>query len=126
MSWFLLCVVTLIVGYFTYGTFITKIFAPKPQKATPAMSMNDGVDFVPLSDKKVYIIQLLNIAGLGPIFGPILVHFTAPLPCYGLCLAVFLPVPCTTTSLACSVFEPMARLCHLWWVITSVTSLNIL
>ncbi|OOF05390.1 carbon starvation CstA family protein [Salinivibrio sp. MA607] len=72
MSWFLLCVVTLIVGYFTYGTFITKIFGPKPQKATPAMSMNDGVDFVPLSDKKVYLIQLLNIAGLGPIFGPIL------------------------------------------------------
>lgn len=72
MTWFLLCVAALIAGYFTYGIFIEKIFGPKPEKATPAISMNDGVDYVPLSDKKVYLIQLLNIAGLGPIFGPIL------------------------------------------------------
>lgn len=72
MIWFFLCVGLLIAGYFIYGKFIERIFGPKPERATPAITMADGVDYVPMSDKKVYLVQLLNIAGVGPIFGPIL------------------------------------------------------
>ncbi|MCE2593639.1 carbon starvation protein A [Motilimonas cestriensis] len=72
MLWFLLCTGLLVAGYFTYGKVIEKIFGPKPERQTPAHSLEDGVDFVPMSNKKVYLIQLLNIAGVGPIFGPIL------------------------------------------------------
>ena len=72
MTWFLLCVGILLAGYFTYGKFVERVFGPKPEQATPVHTKADGVDYVPLSDKKIYLIQLLNIAGLGPIFGPIL------------------------------------------------------
>ncbi|MGY3942453.1 carbon starvation CstA family protein [Aeromonas tecta] len=72
MIWFFLCVGLLVAGYFIYGKFIERIFGPKPELATPAITMVDGVDYVPMSDKKVYLVQLLNIAGVGPIFGPIL------------------------------------------------------
>ncbi|UUI59210.1 carbon starvation CstA family protein [Aeromonas salmonicida] len=72
MIWFFLCVGLLVAGYFIYGKFIEQIFGPKPERATPAITMADGVDYVPMSDKKVYLVQLLNIAGVGPIFGPIL------------------------------------------------------
>lgn len=72
MLWFLICLGALLAGYFFYGAIIERIFSPKPERETPAISMADGVDYVPLSNKKVYLIQLLNIAGLGPIFGPIL------------------------------------------------------
>ncbi|MFM1640068.1 carbon starvation CstA family protein [Aeromonas salmonicida] len=72
MIWFFLCVGLLVAGYFIYGKFIERIFGPKSERATPAITMADGVDYVPMSDKKVYLVQLLNIAGVGPIFGPIL------------------------------------------------------
>ncbi|MCP3290139.1 carbon starvation CstA family protein, partial [Aeromonas hydrophila] len=72
MIWFFLCVGLLVAGYFVYGKFIERIFGPKPELKTPAITMADGVDYVPMSDKKVYLVQLLNIAGVGPIFGPIL------------------------------------------------------
>lgn len=72
MIWFFLCVGLLIAGYFVYGKFIERIFGPKPELKPPAIAMADGVDYVPMSDKKVYLVQLLNIAGVGPIFGPIL------------------------------------------------------
>ncbi|MBM7455390.1 carbon starvation protein CstA [Oceanisphaera litoralis] len=72
MTWFLLCVGLLLGGYFIYGTFVEKIFGIKKERQTPAFTQGDGVDFVPMSKGKVYLIQLLNIAGVGPIFGPIL------------------------------------------------------
>ncbi|AEY02904.1 carbon starvation protein CstA [Oceanimonas sp. GK1] len=72
MTWFLLCVGLLIGGYFIYGTLVEKVFGIKPQRQTPAFAQGDGVDYVPMSKGKVYLIQLLNIAGVGPIFGPIL------------------------------------------------------
>ena len=72
MTWFLLCVGLLLGGYFIYGTFVEKIFGIKRERQTPAFTQGDGVDFVPMSKGKVYLIQLLNIAGVGPIFGPIL------------------------------------------------------
>ncbi len=72
MLWFLTCVAALIGGYFVYGTFIEKIFGINEKRKTPAHTKADGVDFVPMSTRKVYLVQLLNIAGVGPIFGPIM------------------------------------------------------
>ncbi|HDL6023009.1 TPA: carbon starvation protein A [Mannheimia haemolytica] len=72
MLWFFFCVAVLVLGYFTYGKIIEKIFVINPKRATPAYAMNDGVDYMPMSKTKIWLIQLLNIAGTGPIFGPIL------------------------------------------------------
>lgn len=72
MIWFLTCVAALIGGYFIYGAFIERIFGIKENRQTPAYAQRDGVDYVPMSTKKVYLVQLLNIAGVGPIFGPIM------------------------------------------------------
>ena len=72
MITFLCAVGLLVVAYFTYGKFIEKIFGVDKNRPTPACSKEDGVDYVPMNVAKVYLIQFLNIAGLGPIFGPIL------------------------------------------------------
>lgn len=72
MTWFLLCVGLLLAGYFIYGTFVEKVFGINATRQTPAFTQTDGVDYVPMSKGKVYLIQLLNIAGVGPIFGPVL------------------------------------------------------
>ncbi|SEQ36123.1 carbon starvation CstA family protein [Basfia succiniciproducens] len=72
MLWFLLCVAILLLGYFIYGKIVEKIFVINPDRKTPAYSLRDGVDYVPMTKKKIWLIQLLNIAGTGPIFGPIL------------------------------------------------------
>ncbi|MDH2997330.1 carbon starvation protein CstA [Pasteurellaceae bacterium LFhippo2] len=72
MLWFFFCVAVLVLGYFVYGKIIEKIFVINPKKTTPAYSMNDGVDYMPMSKTRIWLIQLLNIAGTGPIFGPIL------------------------------------------------------
>lgn len=72
MMWFLFCVAALIGGYVIYGAFVEKVFGINENRKTPAHTMQDGVDFVPMSTPKVYLVQLLNIAGVGPIFGPIM------------------------------------------------------
>ncbi|MFC0309710.1 carbon starvation protein A [Gallibacterium trehalosifermentans] len=72
MVWFLLAVALLLAGYFIYGSIVEKVFKINPKRETPAHLLNDGVDYVPMSKKKIWLIQLLNIAGTGPIFGPIL------------------------------------------------------
>jgi len=65
---FLICLCILIVGYFTYGKLVDQTFGPDDRE-TPAVAINDGVDYVVLPQWKLFLIQLLNIAGLGPIFG---------------------------------------------------------
>ncbi|MBO0958484.1 carbon starvation protein A [Neobacillus sp. MM2021_6] len=72
MYTFLAGIALLIIGYFTYGKFVEKLFGIKEDRATPAYVNNDGVDYLPMSTKKNSLIQLLNIAGTGPVFGPIL------------------------------------------------------
>ncbi len=72
MLWFLTCVAALIGGYVIYGAFVEKVFGINEKRQTPAHTKQDGVDYVPMSTKKVYLVQLLNIAGVGPIFGPIM------------------------------------------------------
>ncbi len=71
MELFFLGLVILVFGYFTYGKFIERIIAPDDRE-TPAISRGDGVDFVPIPRWKNMLIQLLNIAGVGPVIGVIL------------------------------------------------------
>lgn len=70
--YFLISVAALLGGYFIYGKIVAKIFGADDNRPTPAITMADGVDYVPMSPVKIWLIQLLNIAGIGPIFGPIL------------------------------------------------------
>ena len=69
---FLISIAALVLGYLLYGKLIEKIFGIDPAKATPAYSKQDGVDYIPMPAWKVYMIQFLNIAGTGPIFGAIM------------------------------------------------------
>ena len=68
---FLIAIVVLLVGFLTYRKFTEKVFAPDDRK-TPAIVVNDGVDCVPVKTFKAVLIQLLNIAGTGPIFGALM------------------------------------------------------
>lgn len=68
---FLLSVVALIVGYIVYGKFVAKVFGVDKNRPTPAIEMEDGVDYIPIDWKRSFLIQFLNIAGLGPIFGAV-------------------------------------------------------
>ncbi len=65
---FFICLLILIGGYFTYGKFVESTFGPDDRE-TPAVAINDGVDYVVMPQWKLFLVQLLNIAGLGPIFG---------------------------------------------------------
>ena len=69
---FLVCLAALIAGYFIYGKVVEKIFGIEPDRKTPAYTMQDGVDFVPLKPWRIFLIQVLNIAGLGPIYGAVM------------------------------------------------------
>ena len=70
MITFFAALAILIAGYFTYSKVVERIFGPD-DRPTPATTMTDGVDYVPMKQWKIFLIQLLNIAGLGPIFGAI-------------------------------------------------------
>ena len=65
---FFICLALLIGGYFVYGKIVENTFAPDDRE-TPAVRINDGVDYVVMPKWKLFLVQLLNIAGLGPIFG---------------------------------------------------------
>ena len=65
---FIVCLLLLITGYLTYGKIVDKTFGPDDRE-TPAVRINDGVDYVVMPQWKLFLVQLLNIAGLGPIFG---------------------------------------------------------
>jgi carbon starvation protein CstA len=68
---FIIGIIALVAGYIVYGKLAEKIFVIKPGNQTPATRLHDGVDYVELDWKKALLIQLLNIAGTGPIFGAI-------------------------------------------------------
>ncbi len=71
MITFTLALLLLVGGYMVYGAYVNRIFGPDNRK-TPAITMADGVDYIPLPTWKIFMIQFLNIAGLGPIFGAIM------------------------------------------------------
>jgi carbon starvation protein CstA len=72
MITFLIAVAALIGGYLIYGAFIERVFGADEKRKTPAYTHQDGVDYVPMGWGKIFLIQFLNIAGLGPIFGAIM------------------------------------------------------
>ena len=72
MITFFVSIILLLAGYFLYGKLIERIFGVQPERQTPAYSHTDGVDYVPMSWGRIFLIQFLNIAGLGPIFGAIM------------------------------------------------------
>ena len=94
---FLICLALLIGGYFVYGGIVEKTFGPDDRE-TPAVKINDGVDYVVLPQWKLFMIQLLNIAGLGPIFGALQGALWGPSCSCGSPLVRFLPVRFTTIS----------------------------
>ena len=67
----ILSFVVLVVGYFTYGKLVERTFGPD-DRVTPANAMTDGVDYIPMKTWRAYLVQLLNIAGTGPIFGALM------------------------------------------------------
>src|SRR5699024_5958556 len=67
----LVSIIILIIGYFVYSIICERIFEIDIERSTPAFSKRDGVDFVPMPRWKTFLIQFLNIAGLGPIFGAV-------------------------------------------------------
>ncbi len=69
---FLVSLVALVAGYFIYGRVVEKVFGVDSSRKTPAITKADGVDYIPMPAWKVYMIQFLNIAGTGPIFGAIM------------------------------------------------------
>lgn len=71
MITFITSLVLLVAGYAFYGWVVERVFGPDPARVTPSYTNRDGVDFVPMPTWRVYLIQFLNIAGTGPIFGAI-------------------------------------------------------
>ena len=72
MITFVLSIFLLLAGYFVYGKFVERFLGADPARRTPAYELQDGVDFQPMATWKVFVIQFLNIAGLGPIFGAVM------------------------------------------------------
>ncbi|MBS4196932.1 carbon starvation CstA family protein [Lederbergia citri] len=72
MITFFAAIILLVVSYFTYGKYVEKVFGVKENRKTPAYTLADGLDYVPMGKQRNSLIQLLNIAGVGPIFGPIM------------------------------------------------------
>lgn len=69
---FILCIVALICGYLIYGAIVERVFGAQPERQTPSQRLADGVDYISMPTWRVYLIQFLNIAGTGPIFGAIM------------------------------------------------------
>ena len=72
MITFLISLVALVLGYLVYGKFVERVFCPEDKRIAPAIRKADGVDYIALPTWKVFMIQFLNIAGTGPIFGAIM------------------------------------------------------
>ena len=77
----LISIAALVLGYLFYGKLVEKVFRPDSERKTPAYSKADGIDYLPMPTWKVFMIQLLNIAGTGPIFGAIMGALFGP-SCY--------------------------------------------
>lgn len=72
MITFIICILSLVAGYLIYGKIVSRKLEVDPSRQTPAYAQQDGIDYQPMATWRVFVIQFLNIAGLGPIFGAIL------------------------------------------------------
>ena len=72
MTLLLISLAVLVGGYFIYGLVVEKVFGIDPKRLMPCQTHADGIDYIPMPTWKVFLIQFLNIAGLGPIFGAIM------------------------------------------------------
>ncbi len=72
MVTFIVALLALILGYMFYGKFVARVFGPDPNRKTPAVAHPDGIDYIAMPNWKIFMIQFLNIAGTGPIFGAIM------------------------------------------------------
>lgn len=86
MAAFLLSLAVLVVGYFVYGTLVDRVLGTDRKRPMPAETMRDNIDYRPLPTWKVFLIQFLNIAGLGPIFGAIMGVMFGPASFLWICL----------------------------------------
>ena len=75
---FLISLIVLVLGYLLYGTLVERVFGIDKTAQTPAITKQDGVDYVPMAPWRIFLVQFLNIAGLGPIFGAIMGIFFGP------------------------------------------------
>ena len=71
MYTFIVCLICLLLGYIIYGRIVERIIGPDDTKVAPCYALQDGIDYTPMPTWKVFLIQFLNIAGTGPIFGTI-------------------------------------------------------
>ncbi|MCQ2345219.1 MAG: carbon starvation protein A [Paludibacteraceae bacterium] len=78
MITFIVALAALILGFIFYGRLVERIFHINPERKTPALTRPDGVDYVPMKPWRIFLVQFLNIAGLGPIFGAIMGIFFGP------------------------------------------------
>ena len=78
MLTFISAIIILILGYILYGAFVEKVFVIDSKAQTPAITKADGIDYVPMKPWRIFLVQFLNIAGLGPIFGAIMGIFFGP------------------------------------------------
>ena len=101
---FIICLALLIGGYFVYGKVVENTFAPDDRE-TPAVRINDGVDYVVMPQWKLFLVQLLNIAGLGPILVPCRVLYGDRSYSSGLHSVQFLPEVCMIISPVCFLNE---------------------
>ena len=105
---FIICLALLIGGYFVYGKVVENTFAPDDRE-TPAVRINDGVDYVVMPQWKLFHVQLLNIAGLGPIFGAMQGAYGDRSYSFGLHSVQFLPEVCMIISPVCFLNEMTER-----------------
>ena len=110
MITFTICLLALIAGYFIYGRLVERVFGPDDRK-TPALTHADGVDYIPLPTWKIFMIQFLNIAGLGPIFGAIMGAKFGTASYLWIVLGSIFPVPHTIISPECSLCVTVVRAC---------------
>lgn len=78
-TYFLLALFGLLIGYFVYGRLMDRVFGADPTRRTPVCTLADGIDYVEMTPTRIFLIQLMNIAGPGPVFGPILGALYGPI-----------------------------------------------
>lgn len=72
LVYFFISASALLAGYYFYGRLVDRVFKPDPDRRTPALTMEDGIDYSPLPPRELLLNQFLCISGIGPVFGAIL------------------------------------------------------